>query len=171
MKESAYLEGQDHLVARIRLLPAFAAFDDGRLAALLRLCKIRIYDSGELVIQEGEEEQCMYFLFSGAVQISKGGKVVSILRRTGDVFGEMSLVAPGPRSASARAVGETTCLAVDAAQLEQPEAKKDAVFQAAMYKMFAHILTQRLRLTTEEYLKVRQELEQIKKSVPLQAKS
>ncbi|HSR36796.1 MAG TPA: cyclic nucleotide-binding domain-containing protein [Desulfurivibrionaceae bacterium] len=170
MRESAYLEGQDHLVARIKVLPAFAAFDDRRLKELLRLCKICTYESGEIVIQEGEREQCMYFLFSGSVQVSKGGKVISTLRRTGDVFGEMSLVDGSPRFATVRAVGETTCLAVDASQLEQRAAKDGAEFQAAMYKMFAHILTQRLRDTTEDYLEVRQELEQVKKIVPLPTK-
>lgn len=170
MKESAYLEGQDHLVARIKLLPAFAAFDDRRLRSLLRLCKIRTYEPGETVIQEGEKEQCMYFLFSGTAQVSKGGKVISTLRRTGDVFGEMSLVDGSPRFATVRAVGETTCLTVDASQLEKVAGKDDADFQAAMYKMFAHILTQRLRVTTEDYLGVRQELEQVKKSVPLATK-
>lgn len=140
MKESAYLEGQDHLVARIKLLPAFAAFDDHRLKSLLRLCKIRTYEPGETVIQEGEREQCMYFLFSGAVQVSKDGKVVSTLRRTGDLFGEMSLVDGSPRFATVRAVGETTCLAVDAAELGTSAGKDDADFQAAMYQMFAHIL-------------------------------
>jgi len=170
MKESAYLEGQDHLVARIKLLPAFEAFDDHHLKLLLRLCKIRTYEPGEIVIQEGEKEQCMYFLFSGAVQVSKGGKMISSLRRTGDVFGEMSLADGSPRSATVRAMVETTCLTVDAAQLERPAGKVDADFQAAMYRMFAHILTQRLRLTTDDYLKVRQELEQVKKSVPLATK-
>ncbi|MEW6501441.1 MAG: cyclic nucleotide-binding domain-containing protein [Thermodesulfobacteriota bacterium] len=170
MKESEYLEGQDHLVARIRLLPAFADFDDHRLKELLRLCKIRIFEAGETVIQEGEKERCMYFLFSGAVQVSKGGRVVSTLRRTGDVFGEMSLVDGAPRSATVRAVGETTCLTVDAAQLENPASKEDAAFQAAIYRMFTHLLTARLRVTTDEYLKVRQELEQLRKSVPLTAK-
>ncbi|MEW6595383.1 MAG: cyclic nucleotide-binding domain-containing protein [Thermodesulfobacteriota bacterium] len=170
MRESAYLEGQDHLVARIKVLPAFAAFDDRRLKELLRLCKICTYDPGEIVIQEGEKEQSMYFLFSGAVQVSKGGKVVSTLRRTGDVFGEMSLVDGSPRFATVRAVGETTCLVVDAAHLDQRAVRDGAEFQAAMYKMFAHILTQRLRATTEDYLAVRQELEQAKKGTPLSGK-
>ena len=170
MKESAYLEGQDHLVARIKLLPAFAAFDDHRLKSLLRLCKIRTYEAGETVIQEGEQERCMYFLFSGAVQVSKGGRMLSTLRRTGDVFGEMSLVDGSPRSATVRAVGEATCLTVDASRLDRSADKNDADFRSAMYRMFAHILTQRLRLTTEDYLKVRQELEQVKKNVPLAAK-
>jgi len=166
VKESAYLDGQHHLVERIKLLPAFAAFGDNRLRELLRLCKIRSYAAGESIIQEGEEERCMYFLLSGSVQISKGGKAVSTLRRTGDIFGEMSLVDGAPRFASVRALGETTCLAVDAAQLEKPGGKDHAAFQAAIYQMFAQILTARLRVTTVNYLQARQELEQLKKAVP-----
>lgn len=162
MKESAYLEGQDHLVERIKLLPAFAAFDDERVKELLRLCKIKIYEQGEAVVREGEAERTMYVLFSGRVQVSKGGKPLSVLRRTGEIFGEMSLLDGAPRSATVLALEETTCLAVDAAQLEKFEANSHGAFHAAMYKMFAHILTERLRATTVDYLKVRQELERFK---------
>ena len=159
MKESKYLEGQHQLIDTLRLIPAFQQFDNKKLENLLRLCKLRIYDSGELILQEGEEERVMYVLLSGCAQIAKSGKIIATLRRTGDIFGEMGLVDGEPRSATARAQGETTCLTIDAIHLEKlPEND----FKASIYLMFAQILAHRLRITTENYLKVRNELDRLK---------
>lgn len=162
MKESDYLEGQHQLIDKLRLIPAFQQFNNKKLEGLLRLCKIRIYEPGELVVQEGERERCMYVLLSGCAQISKSGDIIAVLRRTGDIFGEMGLVDGEPRSATIRTHGETTCLAIDAIQLEKLQ---EADFKASIYLMFAQILAHRLRITTENYLKVKKELDQFKSLV------
>lgn len=164
MKESGYLEGQRQIIKQIKLIPAFNQFEDKKIEDVLRLCKIRIYDAGEVMIREGDHEKCMYFMFSGYVQIAKTGKLVAPLCRTGDVFGEMGVLDEGPRSATVRAMKETTCLAIDAQQLDKFEENENGAFPAAMYKMFAQILTHRLRATTENYMRVRDELDQIKKT-------
>jgi len=163
MKESGYLEGQHHLVARIRLIPAFAQFPDDKLRGLLRLSKIMIFEPGELIVREGEHERSTYFLFSGSVQITKAGKPLAKLQQVGEVFGEMSLVDDSPRSATVRALDETTCLVIDANQLLQIEKAGDADSLAAIYKMFAQILAHRLRITTDNYMQLRKELDGGKK--------
>lgn len=162
MKESEFLEDQPQLITKVKLIPSFSLFDDKKIEELLRFCKIRIYDEGEVIIREGDREQCMYFMFSGHVQVAKDGKMFTQFRRTGDIFGEMGLLDDEPRSATIRALKETTCLVVDAQQLSKFEPDEYGVFHAAMYKMFAQSLTHRLRVTTQDYLKVKNELEQIK---------
>lgn len=163
MKESEYLEDQPQLITKVKLIPAFSLFDDKKIEELLRFCKVRIYDAGEVIIREGDREQCMYFMFSGHVQVAKDGKVFAHYQRTGDIFGEMGLLDAEPRSATIRAIKETTCLVVDAKQLSKLEPDEYGIFHAAMYKMFAQSLTLRLRVRTQDYLKVKSELDQIKK--------
>ena len=64
------------------------------------------YDRGKSVIKEGQTGILMYVVVEGRVTVSIGGSVVERLG-PGGVFGEMALVDPSPRLASA--VAETDC--------------------------------------------------------------
>ncbi|MEO9612259.1 MAG: cyclic nucleotide-binding domain-containing protein [Nitratireductor sp.] len=71
------------------------------------------YKAGETVIREGEEGGTAFLIVSGTVEISVGddasATVVGKLE-AGDVFGEMSLIDPGPRSATVKAVTDIECI-------------------------------------------------------------
>jgi CRP-like cAMP-binding protein len=71
------------------------------------------YKAGEVIISEGEEGKTAFFIQSGAVEVIVGtdakAKVVGLLG-VGEVFGEMSLLEPAPRSASVRATADTRCV-------------------------------------------------------------
>ncbi len=74
------------------------------------------YKPGDTVIQEGQTGNGLYVVTSGQVEVVKGvagnTKRLAILA-TGDFFGEMSLLDEWPRSATVRALEETTCLGID----------------------------------------------------------
>lgn len=166
MKESEYLENQPQFVKNIRVIPAFSHFSDEKILEIMKLCKLRIYDAGESVIEEGERAKHMFFLFSGGLQISKGGKPIAMLRRAGDIFGEMALLDEDSetRTATVRAMSQTTCLAIDADLLKTMQGGNDQQFLVAIYRMLTQILVHRLRETTENYTKTRIQLDAIKKS-------
>jgi CRP/FNR family transcriptional regulator, cyclic AMP receptor protein len=71
-----------------------------------------MFKAGDLIIREGEEGDAAYFIVSGSVEIliGGGGRRVGTLG-TGEVFGEMCLIEPGPRSATVRALTDTECIA------------------------------------------------------------
>ena len=72
------------------------------------------FKAGETIIAEGEEGDTAFFIISGAVDVTVGrGANASVVGRlgTGEVFGEMCLIEPGPRSATIRAATDTECLA------------------------------------------------------------
>jgi CRP-like cAMP-binding protein len=76
----------------------------------------KIYQSGEVIIKQGEPGDCMYVIQSGEVEIlrDKDDKQIRIaVRKSGDFFGEMALFNREVRSATVKALGEARVLTVD----------------------------------------------------------
>lgn len=75
---------------------------------------IQPYQAGELVFQEGDVGKEMFVVASGGVEIYRqtpdGGTTTLTILSSGEMFGEMALVAEGRRFASARAVEDGTRL-------------------------------------------------------------
>ncbi len=77
------------------------------------------FKAGDTIISEGDEGDAAYFIVSGSVEvlIGRGGSPKSVgCLETGEVFGEMSLIEPGPRSATVKAVTDVECLAASYAE-------------------------------------------------------
>ena len=72
------------------------------------------FKAGDTIISEGEEGDSAFLIVSGSVEVTIGegakAKTLGTLE-AGEVFGEMSLIEPGPRSATIRAVTDTECVA------------------------------------------------------------
>jgi CRP/FNR family cyclic AMP-dependent transcriptional regulator len=70
------------------------------------------FEAGETILNKGEDGRTAYLLLSGSVAVMIGSgamaKRVATLE-TGEVFGEMSLLEPGPRSATVKAITRTEC--------------------------------------------------------------
>jgi CRP/FNR family cyclic AMP-dependent transcriptional regulator len=162
MLESDYLKESEELVQKLRQIPALASFDEKDLKGILNLSKIRKYEPGELIIEEGGYDCWMYFVVSGKVRIVKREKELSVLDRTGDIFGEMGVIDGSARSASVYAVDETVCLTTDASYIDRLSGNDKIVFCSILYQVFAEILANRLRLTNEELVRAREEIAGLK---------
>lgn len=80
------------------------------------------FRAGQMVISEGEPGDAAYIIQSGsceAFRVVDGEKRVLRTMGVGEVFGEMAILAPGPRTASVVAVTDTTVHIVTADVLEQ----------------------------------------------------
>jgi CRP-like cAMP-binding protein len=67
------------------------------------------YSKGEMIFQQGEKGQALYFIVKGQVKITKstsGGNVEIATLAANDVFGEMALLTDMPRSATAIAIDD-----------------------------------------------------------------
>jgi CRP/FNR family transcriptional regulator, cyclic AMP receptor protein len=73
------------------------------------------FKAGDVIIREGDEGDAAYFIVSGEVEVfvGSGARRVGALG-AGEVFGEMCLIEPGPRSATVRALTDTECRAASA---------------------------------------------------------
>ena len=157
MIESDYLKGNISFLKKLGEIPTLSTFSEEELKGLLELSRIRKYEPGELILEEGFFDAWIYFLVSGKVKIVKNGENLSILQRMGDIFGEMSIIDGSPRSASVYAVDKTVCLATDASYIDRLSDNDRVAFCYILYRIFSEILADRLRLTTEELIKEKEE--------------
>ena len=72
------------------------------------------FKAGETIISEGDQGNTAFFIVTGSVDVRIGqgaeARTVGTLG-TGEVFGEMCLIEPGPRSATITALTDVECLA------------------------------------------------------------
>ena len=104
-------------IARLKKMNVFARLDDIHMAEIIKLAKLRKYETEELIISEGAYDQMLYFLITGEISIVHEGVEVGRISRLGEVFGEMGIIDGSPRSASIKALRPTLCLAIEAAFL------------------------------------------------------
>ncbi|MCG2757734.1 MAG: cyclic nucleotide-binding domain-containing protein [Desulfobacteraceae bacterium] len=160
MIESKYLKDSIQNIKQLLAIPSLRKFETANLGKMLRLSKIRQYEDGEIIIKEGGTDPWFYFLLSGAIRIEKDGVTLSKISKMGEIFGEMRILDKLTRSASVYAEGKTICLAVNTAATERlPSDDETANFLLLLYKVFAEYISIRLRLTNEELIKTKKQLE------------
>ncbi len=167
MIESKYLKENIENIQRLMSISALKHFETRNLGKLLRLSKIRQYEDGEVVIQEGDRDPWLYFLLSGNIRVSKDGEDIGNINKKGEIFGEMRIIDDQSRSASVYAVGKTVCLAVDTSaksRLSGSDSKDERLdFLLLLYRIFAEYMTIRLRLTNEELIMAKKEARKLQK--------
>lgn len=82
----------------------FSGIGKRRLRKFVRHATVAEYGRGDVVIQKGTSGESLYVILSGSAQAV--GKTASRVLRTGDYFGELSLLDGTPRSATVVATGE-----------------------------------------------------------------
>lgn len=158
MRETDYLKENIKAVDLLRRIERFQAFSDEDLMSFLAVGKLKEYGVGETIIKKGEIDNWVYFLVSGEVKIVKGENTFAILKRSGDLFGEMGVIDGAPRSASAWALIKTMVLGINCADLAAERTSVASVFQYTIFRLFAETLADRLRLTNEEVMRLQAEL-------------
>jgi EAL domain-containing protein (putative c-di-GMP-specific phosphodiesterase class I) len=88
--------------------------------------------AGTLLFSEGDNGNAAYLIQSGEVEIfaTRDGKDLSLARRgPGDMVGEMAVIVPGRRSASARIIADCILLVVTKAQIGHRVANADPILR------------------------------------------
>ena len=152
MIESDFLKENVQLLDSLKKIPTLRPFSNKELSGLLRMSKLRKYDAGEQIIEEGRIDTWIYFLVQGKVRIVKDGRELAVLKRRGEIFGEMGVIDGSARSASVFAVGKSVCLATDTNRIGQLTDDAKLAFCYVLYRILAEVLAARLRLTNEQLL-------------------
>lgn len=129
--------------------PAYLApLDGGQLDLLFQQGETTAAAKGTRIVEQGREQDRLYFLLSGRVNVSisqPGGAVEVAELRPGESFGEMSVFDPGPASAHVTATEKVEYWSIGRAEL-------DAFFNAhpdiaaRLCRALVRELAQRLRV-------------------------
>jgi CRP/FNR family transcriptional regulator len=129
-------------------LPLFAALDEEASTVLREAMTSREVPRGHVVFREGDAGDRLFVVMDGKVKISRASSdgrenLLAVLGR-GEMFGELSLFDPGPRTATATAITDSTLASLDHDDLRPVLLDRPAV---AVHLLRA--LAQRLRRTNE----------------------
>lgn len=144
-------------IAWLQRVPVFGALREDSLEFLVGQARDVEVASGDFFFREGDPADAMYVLERGAVVVLKGWRGQSIeLRRMepGDCFGEMALLDLSPRSASIRALADSSAFTVTPAAL-LGLFERDAVQFALIQMNIGREICRRLRLTDEMLFRAR----------------
>lgn len=127
----------------------FLGLEEEEIDCLIELAEFHQFGDGEVIVEEKSMGDAIFLLYEGEITIStrdsSGGEVVlATLTERGAFFGEISLVDPGPRSATVKSKGEAGLLALSLEALERffeafPEAR------VVILRNIARVLARRLR--------------------------
>jgi len=98
--------------------------------------------AGAEIIREGEVGESIYIVVEGRVHVTKGDKPVAELSER-EVFGEMALLDPAPRSATVKALSDVTLLTIRREDFADIMAERHEIARGVI-----QVLTRRLRAAT-----------------------
>ncbi len=90
----------------------FSATSEDTLAEVASVLEEVDLGPGELVFQKGDPGQSMYIVVFGRVRVFDGAKTINFLGEQ-EIFGELALLDPEPRSASVESAEETRLFRLD----------------------------------------------------------
>ena len=100
----------------VRSAPLFAALDDEAAKALMASMTTSRLERGDILFREGDLGDRLYVIGEGKIKLGltsvDGRENLLAVLGPGEMFGELSLFDPGPRTATATAVAETQLIAL-----------------------------------------------------------
>jgi CRP/FNR family transcriptional regulator, cyclic AMP receptor protein len=105
------------LVSLLAEVPLFQLLDAAERTALAQMMEQSNFPAGYRIFEEGDAGDRMYVVCSGGVELATtdklGQKLVLTTAARGDLFGELSLLDHGPRTANATVLEDAELLVLD----------------------------------------------------------
>jgi len=141
-------------VKQLSCIQLFTGFDQEDFKTLSNIIRVKEFEKGSCIINEGDNAQKVYFILEGAAKVYKTnykgkGELVGNLQ-DGHCFGEMAFMDHGHRSATVVADTDIVVAEFDwndfcSAFMEKP------LIVVQIFKNFAHNLSLRLRRANAVY--------------------
>jgi CRP/FNR family transcriptional regulator, cyclic AMP receptor protein len=138
----------DPLTAVLLAAPLLEALDSASAAHLQATMTRRTIRRGHLIFAEGQKGDRLFVVLAGKVKISRssadGRENILALLGPSELFGEVSLFDPGPRTATATALTDATMASLDHDELREWLRSRPEVAEQLLA-----VLARRLRRTNE----------------------
>ncbi len=111
------------------------------------------FDAGDEIVRIGDHDHNAFFIESGRVEVSierDGQKLVVAELDDGEIFGEMSLIDDGPRSATVTALIDTEVIVIERARMIKPLSSIDP-----MMNLLLRVVLTRFRKSQNQVAGVR----------------
>jgi CRP/FNR family transcriptional regulator, cyclic AMP receptor protein len=142
-------------------IPLFKELDTMEISEVAEILLKEKVEAGKVIFNEGDAGDKFYIIMKGEVDIFKKlgenrEEVLAVLK-AGDYFGEMSLLDQAPRSAGARARGDTVVLTIFKPDFDILLKASDSI-TAKIYRFFVATFSRRLREADEKIKRIAQVL-------------
>lgn len=128
----------------IRKVPLFSTLTDEEYDRLAHIFVMRAYRKNQIIFLEEETGTYMYLVLSGKVKVSKSGsagkETILAIHRTGDFFGEMSLLDGKTAPATVSAIEDSKIISISGADFHKYLLHNEKVLQQII-----QVLCSRLR--------------------------
>jgi CRP/FNR family cyclic AMP-dependent transcriptional regulator len=108
-------------IAMLAEVPLFALLDEQERATLAAILDTIHFNKGDIIFSHGDPADTLYVVRQGHVQVyvenDDGGRIIVGENERGDVFGELSFLDGGPRTATAIAVEDADLFVLDRGDL------------------------------------------------------
>ncbi|KAA0258519.1 mechanosensitive ion channel [Deferribacter autotrophicus] len=159
-KEPTQIESKidKNLVSDFKKLEIFNTLSETTIENLIRFSNIHTYPENFIIIEENEQGESMFIILDGLVEVFKDNKKLSELK-SGDFFGEMSLLTGERRSATV--VTKSECKIVE---ISRPVFKvfleKDKKLMDAVNKIFQQRIAdlKKNRITSKDIKEIEKNL-------------
>ena len=152
IKEDQFLKLTDN----IDFFKEFTREEKSEMASLY--CNVLMFRTGNYIIKQGDVDQALFVLLSGIARVTKRcltdsegpGEALLAKLKTGDLFGEISLMTSRPRATSVVAEGDVIALKFEGKMLD----KRNPIIANKVRVRLIELLAKRL----EEANKLNKEL-------------
>jgi CRP/FNR family transcriptional regulator, cyclic AMP receptor protein len=119
--------------------PLFASLPKRHLRAIAKVTSVWTYPKGSVIVEEGKRGMSFFVILQGRAMVVKRGRSIGILS-PGEFFGEVSVLDPGPRTASVISDAEVKCLELSGQDFLDLVGKESRIAEALL-----RVMARRLR--------------------------
>ncbi len=152
---------EESLAYFLKNLPIFSELSPRALTTLEEIVHVRNYKAHETIFEENDPGSGMYMIRSGTVQIyaeaQDGEENELALLSPGDFFGETTLTAPAPRSASARTMENTELVGLFRADILELVERKPSV-SSSIFLGLTRVVSERLQAASLEIRRLQNQI-------------
>ena len=146
------IHAEPAILTVLQTVPLFRQLGEEPLRALARKSTMSELSEHEVLFTEGDPADEILLVMSGSIRLTcdmgEGPEIVVGYVKAGDILGEMSIIDPAPRSASARAAEASVVLHVPSVVFNEFLADGHPVARALILGI-RQMMTQRIRVLNE----------------------